>query len=105
MAEEVREQWVMKFDGSSTTQSGGVRVVLYHEEDKAMALSSVEGLFWLSQAGLPPVVLGPNILSKGIEAGPTTTQFGPTCSQTMSCLPGAHLRQAELLQMSCGKQI
>ena len=38
MAEEIREQWVMKFDGSSTTQSGGVRVVLYHEEDKAVAL-------------------------------------------------------------------
>ena len=29
----------MKFDGSSTTQSGGVGVVLYHEEDKAVALS------------------------------------------------------------------
>ena len=39
MAEEVRKQWVMKFDGSSTTQSGGVGVVLYHEEDKAVALS------------------------------------------------------------------
>ena len=39
MAEEVREQWVMKFDGSSTTQSGGVEVVLYHEEDKVVALS------------------------------------------------------------------
>ncbi|XP_075649810.1 uncharacterized protein LOC142620303 [Castanea sativa] len=39
MAEEVREQWVMKFDGSSTTQLGGVGVVLYHEEDKAVALS------------------------------------------------------------------
>nr|XP_023904041.1 uncharacterized protein LOC112015828 [Quercus suber] len=39
MAEEVREQWVMKFDGSSTTQSRGVGVVLYHEEDKAIALS------------------------------------------------------------------
>ena len=38
MAEEVREQWVMKFDGSSTTQSGGVRVVLYHEEDEVIAL-------------------------------------------------------------------
>ena len=38
MAKKVREQWVMKFDGSSTTQSGGVRVVLYHEEDKAVAL-------------------------------------------------------------------
>ena len=39
MAEEVREQWVMKFDGSSTTQSGWVGVVLYHEEDEAVALS------------------------------------------------------------------
>ncbi|XP_050252357.1 uncharacterized protein LOC126698893 [Quercus robur] len=39
MAEEVREQWVMKFDGSSITQSGGMGVVLYHEEDKAVALS------------------------------------------------------------------
>nr|XP_023878558.1 uncharacterized protein LOC111991019 [Quercus suber] len=29
----------MKFDGSSTTQSGGVGVVLYDEEDKAVALS------------------------------------------------------------------
>ena len=34
MTEEVREQWVMKFDGSSATHSGGVGVVLYHEEDK-----------------------------------------------------------------------
>ena len=34
MAEKAREQWVMKFDGSSTTQSRGVRVVLYHEEAK-----------------------------------------------------------------------
>ena len=39
MAEEVREQWIMKFDGSSTIHSRGVRVVLYHEEDKAMTLS------------------------------------------------------------------
>ena len=39
MEEEVRKQWVMKFDGSSTTQSGGVGVVLYHEEDKNVALS------------------------------------------------------------------
>ena len=39
IAEEVREQWVMKFDGSSTTQSEGVGVVLYQEEDKAVALS------------------------------------------------------------------
>ena len=39
MAEKVREQWVMKFDGSFTTQAGGVGVILYHEEDKAVALS------------------------------------------------------------------
>ena len=39
MAEEVREQWVMKFDGSSTAQSEGVGVVLCHEEDEAVALS------------------------------------------------------------------
>ena len=39
MAEEAREQWVMKFDGSSTAQSGGVGVVLYHEEDEAVELS------------------------------------------------------------------
>ena len=29
----------MKFDGSFTTQAGGVGVILYHEEDKAVALS------------------------------------------------------------------
>ena len=39
MVEEDREQWVMKFDGSSTTQSGGMGVVLYHEKDKIVALS------------------------------------------------------------------
>ena len=38
MTEEVREQWVMKFDVSSTAQLGGVRVVLYHKEDEAVAL-------------------------------------------------------------------
>ena len=38
-AEEGREQWIMKFDGSSTTRSGRVGVVLYHEEDKGIALS------------------------------------------------------------------
>ena len=38
IAEEVREQWVMNFDGSSTAHSEGVGVVLYHEEDKAVSL-------------------------------------------------------------------
>ena len=53
------------------------------------------GLFLLYRAGLPPAVLGPNILSKGVETGPTATQFGPTCAQTMSRLPGARLWRAE----------
>ena len=39
MAEEVREQWVMKFNGSSTTQSGGMGIVLYNEEDEVVTLS------------------------------------------------------------------
>ena len=39
MAGEVREQWVMKFDGSATTQSGVMGVILYHEEDKVVVLS------------------------------------------------------------------
>ena len=29
----------MKFDGSSTAQSGGLGVVLYHKEDEAVGLS------------------------------------------------------------------
>ena len=39
MAKEVREQWIMKFDGFSTTQFRGMGVALYHEEEKAVALS------------------------------------------------------------------
>nr|XP_023879200.1 uncharacterized protein LOC111991642 [Quercus suber] len=39
MVEGLREQWVMKFDKSSTAQSGGIGLVLYHEEDTAIALS------------------------------------------------------------------
>ena len=39
VVEKVREQWIMKFDESSTTYFGGVGVVLYHEEDKAVVLS------------------------------------------------------------------
>ena len=60
-------------------------------------------LFWLNPARLLPVVLGPNILSKGVETGLTAIQFGPTCAQTMPHLPGARLRQAEPLQMSCDR--
>ena len=50
---------------------------------------------WLKWAGLPLAVLGPSILSKGVEIGPTATQFGSACAQTMSRLPGARLRRAE----------
>ena len=56
-------------------------------------------------AGLPPAVLGPNILSKGVETGQTITQFGPACVQTIPRLSGACLRWTELFQMSCGRQI
>ena len=59
--------------------------------------------FWVNQAGLPPAVLGPNILSKGVETSPTATQFGSACVQTMSRLPGARLRRAGLFQMSRGR--
>ena len=50
-------------------------------------------LYW---AGLPPVVLGPSVLSKGVETSPTGTQISPTCAQTMPRLQRACLRQAEL---------
>ena len=50
-------------------------------------------LYW---AGLPPAILGLSVLSKGVEIGPTGTQIGPVCAQTMHCLPGAYLHQAEL---------
>ena len=50
------------------------------------------GFFWLNQAGLPPVVLGPNILSKGVKTGPIATKFGPPCAQTMPRLLGIHLQ-------------
>ena len=36
--EVIEEQWVMKFDGSSTTHSGGAVIVLYHGGEETMAL-------------------------------------------------------------------
>ena len=50
---------------------------------------------WLKWAGLPPAVLSPSILSKEVGTGPTATQFGPACAQTMSRLLGARLWRAE----------
>ena len=60
------------------------------------------GFFFFCFAGLPPAVLGPNVLSKEVETGPTGTQIGPACAQTMSHLPGC-LRQTELFCISYGK--
>ena len=53
---------------------------------------------------LLPATLDPSFLDKGVGTGPTATQFGPVCAQTMPCLLGICLRQAELFQISCGKQ-
>ena len=50
---------------------------------------------WLKWAELPPALLGSSILSKGVEIGPTASQFGPAYAQTMSRLSGACLRRAE----------
>ena len=56
------------------------------------ALNLVMDLFWSNRAGLPLAVLGPNILSKGVEIGPTATQSDLACAQTMLRSPRAHLR-------------
>ena len=64
-------------------------------------------LYW---ARLPPAVLGPNFLSKGVETGPTATQFGLVCAQTLSLSPREEaakwayplfLPQNELLSSFC----
>lgn len=39
IADVTKEQWVMKFNSSFTANSGGVRVVLYHEGEETIALS------------------------------------------------------------------
>ena len=50
-------------------------------------------LYW---AELFPAVLGPSVLNKRVETGPTETQIGPACVQTIPRLPGACLRQEKL---------
>ena len=50
-------------------------------------------LYW---AELPLTVLGPSVLSKRVETGPTRTQLGSACVQIIPRLPRACLRQAEL---------
>ena len=55
------------------------------------------GPFLQCWAGLPPAVLSPSVLNKGVETVPIVTQFSLTCAQTIPRLPGACLRQTELL--------
>ena len=57
-----------------------------------------------SSVGLLPAALGLSFLDKGVGTGPTVTQFGLACVQTMPGLPETCLRQAELFQISCGRQ-
>ena len=56
-------------------------------------------------AGLPFVVIGPSILSNGVKTSPVAAQLELACAQTMPRLPGVCIWQAELLQMSYGRQI
>ena len=59
--------------------------------DLIIKLEGCSGPFWLYRARLPPVVMGQNILSKGVETGLIATQFDPVCAQTMPRLPRACL--------------
>ena len=75
---------------------------------KLKKIIPVMGFFFLCFTGLPPVVLllywtrlplavlGPSVLSKGVETDPTGTQIGSACAQTMPRLPRACLQQTEL---------
>ena len=47
-------------------------------------------------AGLPSAVMGPSILSKGVETSPAAAQLGLACAQTMPRLSGVCLWQAKL---------
>ena len=44
MVEVAIDEWLMKFDGSSTVSSGGVRVVLYHREGETVLSFKLEFL-------------------------------------------------------------
>ena len=69
-------------------------------------MNYVVGFFvMLGRAGLSPVVLDPSILDQGVEIGPTAIHFDLVCAQTMPRLPRTCPWQAELFQMSYGKQI
>ena len=47
---------------------------------------------FVNSVGLLLATLGPSFLSKEVGTGPTATQFGPACVQTMSYLPETCLR-------------
>ena len=51
---------------------------------------------FLCSTELPPAILGPSVLSKGVETGPTETQLGSACVRTIPRLPRAYLQQVEL---------
>ena len=71
-----------------------------------LKVTLVGGLFCIVHwAGPPSAVMGPNILSKGVETSPVAAQLGLACVQTMPRLPGVCLWQTKLLQMSYGRQI
>ena len=52
------------------------------------SLDMCSGPFLQYWARLPPAVLSPNVLSKGVRTNPAATHFGPACAQTMPRLPG-----------------
>ena len=56
-------------------------------------------------AGLPYAVIGPSILSNGVKTSPVAAQLELACAQTTLCLPEVCIWQAELFQMSYGRQI
>ena len=61
------------------------------------------GPFLQCWAGLPLTVLGPSVLSKGVETNLAWTHFDPACAQTMPRLPRTSFTcpwQAKLLRMS-----
>ena len=51
-------------------------------------MTGVVGLFViLGWARLPPAILGPSFLDKGVETSPIATYLGPACAQTTPNLP------------------
>ena len=55
-------------------------------------LKVCNGPFLQCQAGLPPAVLGPNVLSKRVRTSPTATCFDPAYAQTIPYLSGFYQR-------------